>query len=142
MSKWQHCGPPVLPHSFYKEHSRQVLTSRGLRQQKRAYEGLGSGSRDAGFVPAFLVQATGLTHLSRFGDGKPAPMHVLDGLPEPLVVRRSRGGKVTAVHGSIVAGFLKEGEFFTRAQVAEEVRDAESETVSKNRERALDRGPR
>lgn len=137
MSKWRHCGRPVLLHRLSKEHSRQVLASRGLRQQNRVYEELGSSSRDAGLVPAFLDQATGLTHLSTFDDGKPAPIHVLDGLPEPLVVRRSRDGKATAGHGIRVAGFLKDREFFTRAQVTEEVRDVEFETVSKTANECL-----
>jgi len=117
MSRWQHSGPPVQLQSFYREHSRQVLTSRALRQQSRVYQGSGgssSGSQAAGFLPAFLDQATGHTYASTFADGSAAPMHLLDGLPECLTVRRSHTGKVTAVHGCVVPGFLRGGEFFSR----------------------------
>ena len=134
MNRWQHCGPPVQLQSFYRDHSRQLLTSRGLRQQSRVYEGSGGSSRcnrSAGFVPAFLDRATGRTYRSRFADGNDAPTHVLDGLPEAVIVRRSQGGKVTAVHGSVVAGFLRDGEFFTRRQAADALRLEQNEPLSR-----------
>ena len=127
MNRWQHSGPPLQLQSFYREHSRQVLTSRGLRQQSRVYHGSGgssSGNTDAGFEPVFLDRATGRVYRSTFADGSPAPIHVLDGLPEEIIVRRSRGGKVTAVHGSVVAGFTRNGAFFTRQQAAEQLSSA------------------
>lgn len=124
MSRWQHSGPPVQLQSFYRKHSRQVLTSRGLRQQGRVYQASGGSSgsnQGAGFVPAFLDQATGQTYVSTFADGSAAPMHLLDGLPEAIIVRRSRTGKVTAVHGSVTAGFLRAGKFFSRQQASEQL---------------------
>ena len=123
MNRWQHSGPPSRLQSFYEKHSSHVLTSRGLRQQCRLYRGTGGaseGNRDAGFVPAFLNRDTGETHVSAYADGRCAPVHVLDGLPDGVIVRRNRSGKVTAVRGTIVAGFLRGGRFYTREQAADE----------------------
>jgi hypothetical protein len=68
-----------------------------------------------------LDQATGCTYASIFAGGTAAAMPLLDGLPECLIVRRSRAGKVTAVHGSVVPGFLRGGEFFSRQQASEQL---------------------
>lgn len=98
-----------------------IMTKRILKAQNRAFSGTGgvsSGCRSQGFVPGFLDQETGAVYPSRFRNGCPAPVHVLDGLPEHLVLERAPGGRVLAVHGSVIAGFIKDGCFFTREQVA------------------------
>ena len=122
MNRWQHSGPPSKLQRFYEKHSSHVLTSRGLRQQCRLYQGTGGASEDnrgSGFVPAFLNRDTGETLPSAFADGRMATVHVLDGLPESVIVRRNRTGKVTAVRGNIVAGFLRDNRFYTREQAAD-----------------------
>lgn len=58
-------------------------------------------------------------YFSCTADGSIASIHLMDGLPENLVVARSASGRVAAVKGSIVAGFIKEGHFYTREQVAQ-----------------------
>lgn len=135
MNKWRHCGPPLALQEFYESHSRTLLTSRGLRQQSRLYHGTGgssSGNRGAGFVPGFVDRETGATYTSSYADGSRAPVHLLDGLPEVVIVRRSRKGKVTAVKGSVLAGFLRDGRFYTREEAARCLADetaAEEETA-------------
>ena len=135
MNRWQHSGPPSRLQRFYEKHSNHVLTSRGLRQQCRLYRGTCGASednRDAGFVPAFLNRDTGEIHRSSFADGREAPVHVLDGLPDSVIVRRNRTGKVTVVKGSIVAGFVRKGRFYTREQAAEEVAEGEAAALTLN----------
>lgn len=130
MDNWQHTGPPAALMRFYKKHSRQVLSSRGLRQQSRLYRGTGGsseGNREAGFVPAFIDSRTGAVYRSTFADGRPAPLHLLDGLPEQLVVRRNRQGRVTAARGTLLAGFLRDGRFYTREEAARALVQAEPE---------------
>jgi len=80
--------------------------------------GVSAGNRAQGFRPAFFDSDKGSVHLSRFADGRPAPMHVLDGLPGDVVVRRMHGGRVVAVKPSLVSGFVRENRFFTREQAA------------------------
>jgi hypothetical protein len=105
-------------------HARtaRLMTPGRIKAQNRRYEGTGGVSqenRGSGFLPAFADTVTGATYPSRFADGRPAPIHLLDGLPAELVVARSANGRVTAVKDSVVAGFLRAGRFYTRAQAAE-----------------------
>lgn len=97
----------------------KVQLSPGLLQsQSRCYEGTGGVSernRSFGFVPAFLDTLTGRAYRSCFPDGRPAPMHLLDGLPGQLLVRGRDGLK--AAEG-VIAGFLCGDEFLTRAEAA------------------------
>ena len=90
-----------------------------LARENRCFKGTGGISQENGrygFVPAFLDSATGTIYLSRFPDGRIAPIHLLDGLPDELVSQRSTAGKVTAVKNSVMAGFVRCGRFYTREQ--------------------------
>jgi hypothetical protein len=97
------------------------LSMRYLLLESAAHRGTGgvsAGNREFGFRPAFLDTLTGATYLATFADGRPAPFHILDGMPEEVVVARDRRGAVSQVLGSIIAGFLRNGEFLTREQAA------------------------
>ncbi|MEA3413017.1 MAG: hypothetical protein U9R74_15960 [Pseudomonadota bacterium] len=99
-------------------------SARDLATQNRAYRGTGgvsAGNSSHGFMPAFMDQTTGTAYLSRFADGRVAPMHVLGGLPEALVTDRDPNGRIVAVKDCIVAGFLLRGSFYTREQAARAV---------------------
>ena len=101
-----------------------TLSSRYLQLETAAHRGTGGVSaenRQLGFRPAFRDTDTGQTYPSTFADGRPAPFHILDGLPEPVVLARDRYGRVSRVLGSIVAGFLREGIFYTRAEAAAQI---------------------
>ncbi len=97
------------------------LSARTLRHQNRVFRGTGGVSpenRSLGFAPAFLDTQTGAVYRACFADGRPAPMHLLDGLPPTLVVARDAAGRATAIHPAVTAGFLREDRFYTRAQAA------------------------
>jgi hypothetical protein len=109
-----------------------TLSSRYLQMETAAHRGTGGVSaenRALGFRPAFQDTATGKTYPSTFADGRPAPFHVLDGMPETLVLARDRYGRISRVIGSIVAGFVRDGTFYTRAQAAALVSDEVAETA-------------
>jgi hypothetical protein len=55
---------------------------------------------------------------SRFADGRMAPFHILDGLPDELVLARSACGRVAAIKPSVISGFLRAGRFYTRDDAA------------------------
>jgi len=100
------------------------LSTKVLVQQNRVFRGTGGVSernRDEGFRPAFMDERTGAAYLSRFTDGRIAPLHVLDGLPGELVADRDLNGQVRAVKDCVVAGFLRGGLFYTRGQAARAV---------------------
>ncbi len=97
------------------------LTARALRQQNRAFRGAGGVSaenRSLGFAPAFLDTQTGAVYRACFADGRPAPMHLLEGLPPALVVARDAAGRATVIHPAVTAGFLRGERFYTRDQAA------------------------
>ena len=100
----------------------QMMTTGALTMQNRTFEGTrgtSQGNRHMGFVPGFLDQETGSVYRSCGCDGTPCVIHTLDGLPEHLVVERNARGKVSSVKGTVVAGFLRDGRFYTREQAAE-----------------------
>ena len=135
MNRWQHSGPPSRLQRFYEKHTGHGLTSRGLRQQCRLYRGTGGASEDnraEGFIPAFLNRENGEVHLYVSSDGQVCSVHTLDGLPDSVVVRRNRNGMVTAVRSCIVAGFVRNGHFYTREQAAEEVSQRTTVAVRSN----------
>lgn len=103
-------------------HSQQPLTGQMLHQQTLAFQGTGGTStvnRPYGFLPAFLDTETGEVYLARFADGRPAPMHLLEGLPRQLVMERDLSGRSTAIKHSVIAGFVRDGKFYTREQAAQ-----------------------
>jgi hypothetical protein len=92
-----------------------------LETQNRQFTGtagVSAKNRAEGFRPAFIDMRTRQVYLSRFGDGRLAPVHLLDGLPANAVLRRTGTGRVAAVHGWIMAGFVRNDQFFTREQAA------------------------
>lgn len=101
-----------------------ALCARTLHRQNRAFRGTGGVSaenRTQGFVPAFLDTETGTVYRACFADGRPAPMHLLDGLPPAVVATRDATGRITALKPTVQAGFLRAERFYTRAQAAAQV---------------------
>jgi len=80
--------------------------------------GVSKKCRGAGYLPAFRDRVTGETHLSAFEDGSPAAVHILDGLPAHWVVSRDGADHVTAIRETVVSGFVRDGIFFTREEIA------------------------
>ncbi|MDM0074756.1 hypothetical protein QTH90_10210 [Variovorax sp. J2P1-59] len=92
-----------------------------LEQETIAYRGSGGVSADNrcfGFRPAFRNTETGNVYPSRFADGRLAPIHLIDGLPNELVDARSAAGKVMSVKPSVQSGFTLNGRFYDRDETA------------------------
>ncbi|AYH43650.1 hypothetical protein [Azoarcus sp. DN11] len=101
-----------------------ALSPLALHRENREFHSTGGRSeenRPLGFRPAFKDVASGAVYDSRFADGRPAPFHLLDGLPEEVILQRDPGGRVGRVKDSIVSGFVLEGRFYTREEAAGEV---------------------
>jgi len=96
--------------------TEQRLEHENLRHLGTA--GVSAENRSLGFQPAFVDRETRAIYLSRFADGRPAPCHVLDGLPRELVLSRRACGRVAAVKRSLVSGFVRDGRFYTREEAA------------------------
>lgn len=76
-----------------------------------------------GFRPAFLDFATQTIYPSQFADGRPAPVHRLDGLPDQVVVVRAPCGWVIAVKATLIEGFERDGFFYTRSSAERAARE-------------------
>jgi len=110
-----------------------TLSKRYLEMEQAAHRGSGgtsSDNRHLGFVPAFMETRTGKVYPCTFADGRPAAFHVLDGLPDELVVARDRHGRPSHVLGTVVSGFSLDGRFYTREQAAAQVSRAEADSGS------------
>ena len=102
----------------------QPMSSATLRHENRHYRntaGVSAGNRHLGFLPAFCDLETGRTELSRFASGMPAPLHLLDGLPQEWIQEQAPGGNLVALKTSVIAGFLRDGCFYTRDEAARAV---------------------
>ncbi len=95
------------------------MNDRSMSQDRTpAPESAASDDVSLGFAPAFLDENTGKVYVSHYPDGRPAPVHVPDGLPDELVATRSATGRVRAIRDGVVAGFVRLGHFYTREQAA------------------------
>ena len=125
LGRWKDKGGLPRGESGAVQPCRMVgLCDCDLQMQNAQFAGSGGisvNNRAAGFVPAYLNTATGEALASRFGDGRPAPVHVLDGLPESWVAGRDGDGCVVRTSEGVVAGFLRNGRFFTREAAAQAV---------------------
>lgn len=98
-----------------------VLNNAVLERENRFFRGTGGRSeenRGLGFLPAFMDAVTQVIYRSCFADGRPAPFHLLDGLPDEVVIQRASSGRVAVIRGSVVAGFVRDGHFYTREEAS------------------------
>ena len=105
-----------------KKKTRGILSRQLLRRENQAYAGtpgISQNNNGMGFVPGYCDTQTGETIISRFADGRPCPVHTLDGLPLSWVALRDASGRVLSAREGIIAGFILDGCFYTRAQAAE-----------------------
>ena len=99
---------PQLNSAVLKRHNEEFSGTGGRSQENRPW----------GFRPAFMDEVTNIIYRSCFADGTVAPLHLLDGLPDEVVASRDAGGRVVSAKASIVAGFVRDGRFYSRAEVA------------------------
>ncbi len=98
-----------------------ALSRATLVAENRTFAGTGGVSaecRGLGFAPGFLDKRTGAVYRSAFANGLPAPIHVLDGLPADLIAERSACGRACRLIEEVISGFIRDGRFYTRDQVA------------------------
>src|SRR3569623_132294 len=104
---------------------KQSFTRDQLQHQAAVYLGTG-GVSDAnqqfGFKPAFLNRDSGECALSCDACGSPAAIHQFDGVPESWVALREASGRPVALKSSVVSGFMRNGQYFTRDQAAQMVK--------------------
>jgi hypothetical protein len=91
-----------------------------LHQQNALFSGTGGVSREnraAGFRPAFRHRPSGEVRVSSYADGRQAPVHVLDGLPDAWLAAGVPAGQ-RSLRDCIDVGFVRDGRFYSREQAA------------------------
>lgn len=99
-------------------------TKARLEKENLAFSGtpgVSHENRGNGFRPAFYDRETERVEISRLLNGEPAPIHLIEGLPDSWIVERDADSKATAIKHSVIAGFVRDGCFYTRCQAAEAV---------------------
>jgi hypothetical protein len=96
------------------QSTRSWITSPAYREIPE----MTAGAAVLGFLPAFQDLTTEETHLSVNEDGSLAAVHLLDNLPDHWVVERDDQGRITALKEGIIAGFMRQGQFYTRVQLS------------------------
>lgn len=98
-----------------------VLDAGGLAAERQCFRGTAGESGAAagcGLQPAFRDDVSGEVVPACFADGRPAPLHLLEGLPPAWVARRDAAGRPLAARTGVVCGFLHQGCFYTRGEAA------------------------
>jgi hypothetical protein len=102
------------------------MSEKQLQHENVVHTGTGGRSQESsglGFKPAFLDFQTQKIYPSRFADGRLAPFHLLDGLPDEVVVDRASSGRVVTAKATLISGFVRNGFFFTRAAAAKAAKE-------------------
>jgi hypothetical protein len=105
---------------------KRVMTVKQLERENTVHSGTGGRSQEnsgLGFRPAFFDFSTQRIFPSRFADGRLAPFHLLDGLPEEAVADRAPSGRVISAKATVISGFVRDGFFYTRSAAARAVRE-------------------
>ncbi|MCW8943972.1 MAG: dihydroorotase [Sedimenticola sp.] len=113
----------LIPATISDEEIKQrgLLSQHCLKEENQKFkgtQGISQNNQHADFVPAFQDKISGTCVISRFADGSPAPVHVLDGLPIAWITGYDEEGHVSTVRKGIVAGFLRDAHFYTRDEAA------------------------
>lgn len=74
---------------------------------------------DAGLTPAFLDKRTGRIEIARTRVGLPASTHVIDWLPREWAKSVTDKGRVSSLRPEIISGYIRDGIFYTREEIAD-----------------------
>jgi len=100
----------------------QMLTEERLRRENLAFAGtagVSAASSRRRLRPAFRDPVSGRVEVARYEDGRPAPVHIICGLPAEWVSERDAQGHITAIRSDIESGFVRDGVFYTREEAAQ-----------------------
>lgn len=127
------CEPSIMKQKSASQQTRSPLQAtpqstaptrlrqQDLKSENCQFQGTGGVSeenREQGFIPAFHDQQSGHNVISSYADGTPAPIHVIDGLPAEWIVEHDETGHALATREGVIAGFLRNGIFYTREEAA------------------------
>jgi hypothetical protein len=83
----------------------------------RGSGGVSQKNRSQGFLPAFYDTQTGAVYLSRFANGQPAPMYLVEGLQSDLLSMDQVFQQIIDIKNSVIVGFVQSNHFYTRQEL-------------------------
>ena len=92
-----------------------------LQSENQAFsgtKGISENNRESGFKPAFIDKKTGRIEVARLANGQPAPVHIINWLPNDWAKAFNEDGTIKCLIPDNVAGFVRDSIFYTRDQVA------------------------
>lgn len=103
-----------------------MTQQQAVQQQGTYYRFNGTVFSDAsfGFMPAFKHIKNQQVHLSTDIDGQLSVMHILDGLPDTWIEEKDEKGRALSLKPEIIAGFMRNAEFYTLNEIIQSVRDS------------------
>ena len=97
------------------------LTQESVQRESIEYAGTcgeSATAKKSRFLPAFRNDSDGSVELARMPNGQPAAMHLISELPSSWACKLDDQGKVIELIEEIVAGFVRDGRFYTREEAA------------------------
>ncbi len=115
-----------LRDDFYRLQFMLISEHQALQQKGQYHHLNGSvfGDVSFGFLPAFKNLLDDQVHLSVDCQGTLAVMHLLDRLPAQWVAERDEQGRAVSLISSVVAGFVRNDQFYTLAELMGKLRDS------------------
>lgn len=92
-----------------------------LRRENDDFQGtpgVSENNRHARFQPAFQDLSTGHVEVSRLKTGEPAAVHIISFLPMDWAEIMDGDGHILALKPDVVSGFVRDGVFYTREELA------------------------
>ena len=105
---------------MYMSH-HQAVEQQGVYHQ---FNGVVFSDISFGFMPAFKNLIDDRIHLSIDHNGDLSVMHLFDGLPESWVGERDELGVALTLRAEIIAGFMRNAEFYTLSEIVNKVKDS------------------
>lgn len=97
------------------------MNNQTLRMENMAFggtRGVSENNTGAGYLPAFRDSRTGRVEIARTRVGLPAPCHMIEWLPREWARTLTDSGRVSSLRPEIVSGFVRDGVFYTREELA------------------------
>lgn len=98
------------------------MDNRTLKMENLAFtgtRGISENNSGSGYLPAFRDSRTGNIEIARTRTGTPASFHMIEWLPRTWAQTFSPSGTIQSLRPEIVSGFVRNGIFYTREELAE-----------------------
>ena len=97
------------------------MNNHTLRKENLAFAGtagVSENNSEAGFQPAFRDSRDGRVEIAKTRVGLPATCHLIEWLPREWARTLTDTGRVSTLRPEIECGFVRDGVFYTREEVA------------------------